>query len=322
MEIKRIIAQNKNNKFLYYLKNYVSQLIPNQYFQQRLTHLLSSQDNYSLNEIYNRVNYYNKLELNVHLGPNPRQLKDLTLKDDGKTYYFDFYQHGRYFKNNLQFNTLFGDITEVPQYPAFTKSRPISTDNQNSVILKLNKIRHFNFIEDGKSFSQKLDNMVWRGKGGPLKELRNDFFKAHFDNDNLDIGFVNVQEQNPHWTRSRMTISEQLNYRYILALEGNDVASNLKWIMSSNSLAVMPKPRYETWFMEGKLIPEFHYVCINDDFSDLDEKMKYYSENPDKAESIIQNAHEFVMQFQNDALEELISLLVIQKYFDKTGQLT
>ena len=48
---------------------------------------------------------------------------------------------------------------------------------------------------------------------------------------------------------------DNLNYKFILAIEGYDVATNLKWIMSSNSLAVMPRPTYATWFMEGTLIP-------------------------------------------------------------------
>ena len=28
----------------------------------------------------------------------------------------------------------------------------------------------------------------------------------------------------------------------------------------------MPKPKYETWFM-GKLIKDFHYIEVEDDFS-------------------------------------------------------
>lgn len=58
------------------------------------------------------------------------------------------------------------------------------------------------------------------------------------------------------------TIREHLDYKFIMAIEGNDVASNLKWVMSSNSLAVMPRPTCETWFMEGTLIPDYHYIEV------------------------------------------------------------
>jgi hypothetical protein len=117
-----------------------------------------------------------------------------------------------------------------------------------------------------------------------------------------------------------MTVDEHLDYKFILCLEGNDVASNLKWVMSSNSLSVMPKPKYETWFMEGTLIPNFHYVLIKDDYSDLEERLVYYSEHTDEALKIIENAHQYISQFKNKKQEDLISLLVIKKYFVNTGQ--
>lgn len=117
-----------------------------------------------------------------------------------------------------------------------------------------------------------------------------------------------------------MTISEHLDYKYILCLEGNDVASNLKWVMSSNSLAVMPKPVYETWFMEGSLIPDFHYVHIKDDYSDLEEKLNYYNTHTAEALKIVENAHKYINQFKNKKQEDLISLLVIKKYLKMTGQ--
>jgi hypothetical protein len=98
------------------------------------------------------------------------------------------------------------------------------------------------------------------------------------------------------------------------------VATNLKWVMSSNSLAVMPKPKFETWFMEGTLIPNKHYVEIKDDYSDLEERLNYYMSHPQASLQIIQNAHEYIIQFNDKKQEDLISLLVLEKYFYKTGQ--
>jgi hypothetical protein len=90
--------------------------------------------------------------------------------------------------------------------------------------------------------------------------------------------------------------------------------------MSSNSIAVMPKPKYETWFMEGTLIPDYHYIFIKDDYSNLEEKITFYINNEDECEKIIKNAHEFVSQFKDKKKEDLISLLVLEKYFKKTHQ--
>ncbi|MDE6308844.1 MAG: lipopolysaccharide biosynthesis protein, partial [Muribaculaceae bacterium] len=111
-----------------------------------------------------------------------------------------------------------------------------------------------------------------------------------------------------------MTIPQQLQYKWILAVEGNDVASNLKWIMSSNSVAVMPRPEYETWFMEGRLKPDVHYLEVAPDFSDLPDRLKWLDENPDVAGRIIRAANEYTLQFRDMKLERLISTLVIAKY--------
>ena len=104
------------------------------------------------------------------------------------------------------------------------------------------------------------------------------------------------------WKTPKMTIKEHLKYKFIMALEGNDVASNLKWIMS--------------------LIPDYHYIRIKADYSDLEERINYYIEHPEKAQEIINHAHEYVEQFKNKKREKLISLLTLQKYFTQTGQLT
>ena len=105
-----------------------------------------------------------------------------------------------------------------------------------------------------------------------------------------------------------------------LCIEGFDVATNLKWAMSSNSLCLTTKMLYETWFMEGKLEAGKHYVQLEDDYSDLEEKILYYSKHTKEAEEIISNAHQYVSQFQNQQREDVISLLVLNKYFELSGQ--
>ena len=117
-----------------------------------------------------------------------------------------------------------------------------------------------------------------------------------------------------------MEISKQLQYKFIVSIEGVDVATNLKWIMSSNSLCFAQKLKYETWFMEGKLIPDFHYVLIANDFSDLGDKIDYYLAHPDEALVIIANATAWVAQFLDEQREDYIGRQVLMKYFEKSGQ--
>ena len=73
--------------------------------------------------------------------------------------------------------------------------------------------------------------------------------------------------------------------------------------------------------MEGRLIPNYHYIEVKPDFSDLLERMDYYSAHPEEAEAIIKHAHEYVDQFRNSRRERLISLLVLKKYIMGVGQI-
>ena len=177
----------------------------------------------------------------------------------------------------------------------------------------LNKVRHFNFIEDPINFEDKRDMAVWRGYAKNSKN-REYFIKNYYDVPTFDIG-QHAPKVNEPWYKAYMPISEQLKYKFIFCIEGADTATNIKWVMSSNSVCVMPNPKYETWFMEGKLKPDFHYICLKDDFSDAEEKINFFIKHPDHVKKIISNANDFVYQFKNQQKEKLISLLVLDKYF-------
>lgn len=319
LEIKRLSYRYKNNKVRYYGLNYFRQLIPSGYFQARLENALDGIKDLNEEEIMSRVNYYNKLEKHVPLSGKARKLSDLRIRES-KTYFFDLYEYTRFFDQDLLGHFLFGDIRHIPEEPSITKSRPISDKNENSVLMKLNKVRHFIFVKNDQSYHSKKDMLVWRGKIFPYQPHRIGFLRKFYGHPMCDIGQVNRNDLNHAWRAHRMTISEQLRYKFILCLEGNDVASNLKWVMSSNSVAVMPKPKFETWFMEGRLIPDHHYISIKDDYSDLEDKLNYYLKNPDQAVEISRNANDFVAQFKNKDDEDVISLLVLKKYFEKTNQ--
>lgn len=73
--------------------------------------------------------------------------------------------------------------------------------------------------------------------------------------------------------------------------------------------------------MQGKLIPDHHYISIKDDYSDLEEKLNYYIKNEKAAQAIITNAHKHVQQFLNKEMEDMIALMVLNKYFYYTMQL-
>ena len=318
MELKRVSYKHKNNKILYYLVNYIRQFIPSTFYQKKLAQKIHSKQ--QLSGILKRVAYYNKLSNTITL-KNPVLLSEIKTVPGSKVYFFDLYQYSRYFNQKLKGLFLFGDITEVPKQPTFVKSRPIGDNNANSVLLKWNKLRHFMFIKkEQKTYPEKKNMLVSRGKVHKTQAHRIKFIEKYFAHPMCNIGRVNTNDLNPLWKVPRLSIDQQLDYKFILCLEGNDVASNLKWVMSSQSIAVMPKPKYETWFMEGLLVADVHYIIIKDDYTDLEQRLNYYINNQDKALQIIENANAYVQQFRNQENETLISLLTLKKYFEKTNQ--
>ncbi|MGZ8545665.1 MAG: glycosyltransferase [Flavisolibacter sp.] len=309
---------SRTNKLAYYALNFLRQIIPGSIYVKMLNGKLKNLDRFDRNLLAERVNYYNKLNAIQTLEPETPTLKDLKRSKKLKTYRFDAYETARFFPESLKAHFLFGDVVHTPPSPTFVKSRPVHGTSPNSVLLKLNKVRHFIFVDDRMSFQQKKNMLI--GRATVTQPHRMQFYEKYFNHPLCNLGQVNKEGGNAEWIKPKITRAAHLDYKFILCLEGNDVATNLKWVMSSQSIAVMPKPKYETWFMEGKLIPGTHFIEIRDDFSDLEEKMQYYIDHEEESLTIVKNANRFVQTFRNDDMEEMISLLVMQKYFYYTGQ--
>jgi len=307
-------------KVNYYIINGIITTIPHFILRSLGKALISQHKNHDQNYLNERINYYNKLSKEAKLTDCDITTVENFKKTGGSAYYFDLYKVIKSFKPHFKFKYINGDVTDIPDEPSFVKSRPIDGENKNSVLLKLNAIRHYIFVKDDLPYHSKSNMVVWRGTG--FRPNRRELLRTHFNHPKCNVGRVDKKDSDPqqlNYVLPPMTINEQLKYKFILSLEGKDVATNLKWIMSSNSLCFTPKLKYETWFMEGKLKGGVHFVEIKDDFSDLIEKMNYYIEHEDEALEIIKNANEWVDQFKNIKREKIISLLVAKKYFKLTN---
>ena len=168
-------------------------------------------------------------------------------------------------------------------------------------------------------FQAKKPLAVFRG--ACHQQHRREFLKLTAGVPGTDIGDTRKSGAEPGFQRDYLSVPQQREYKFILSVEGNDVATNLKWILSSNSLCFMRRPRCETWFMEGRLEAGRHFVALNDDYSDLGEKIDFYNRNPERALEIIRNAQAHVAQFRDARSERTVALMVLAKYFALSGQL-
>ncbi len=328
------IRSGKPIKFLNFLEKFLGLAIPDIYYRSRREKKLTkARFRPDYDYMLQRVSYYIRIRNSWKISGRDNLTRSRSWihytgavgnyrrKMFHTAYYFDQHDVTRWFPPHLRWNFCPGDVYFTPEVPTVVKSRLLAADNQNSVVLKLDKLRHFMYVHDTKPFREKKDCAIFRGKIRQSR-LRTLFLQKFFEHPMCDCGVVGKNEGCPdEWMTEKKTIREHLDYKFIIALEGNDVASNLKWVMSSNSLAVMTRPTCETWFMEGTLIPNYHYVEVKEDFSDFEEKLRYYINHPEKAEEIIRHAHEYVDQFRNDEREELLQLMVMERYFELSGQL-
>lgn len=115
------------------------------------------------------------------------------------------------------------------------------------------------------------------------------------------------------YTKPSLSKEKMIRYKYLIAVEGNDVSSSLPWQFLSNSLVLMPKPKWETIFNLG--IKEWeNYVPIADDFSDLEQKLDWCKNNDDECKKISERASSYMSQFLDEELMERINKEVLQRY--------
>jgi hypothetical protein len=315
-----ILSVQRTNKVRFYTVATAQRLfVPDCWYRSHLKKRLELLGKYDEQQVYDRVNYYNKLDASFCLTDKAVSLSELSGLSKS-AYYFDYRRLVRYLPKSFRADVEFGDVSENYPHPALVKSRPISKGNRNNILLKLNSVRHFMPIRDTLRYEDKKNMLVWRGAG--WQAHRKVFLSNYWNHPLCDVGQVNEPEKGAEsWVKPKMTVQEQLQYKFILSIEGNDVATNLKWIAQSNSLCFMTRPKMETWFMEGRLKDGEHFVELRDDYADLDEKLRFYSQNPNEAKIIIHNFNRYYEQFSDQQQEELIALLVVKKYQEFSGQL-
>lgn len=309
-----------NNKLWYYTKAVWSTLMPHWWCRLWRKRLMAAYDRMTdeeKREIDQRVDYYCLAREREPLtADNSTLIGEHTQRNKQchSVYFYDTYRYTRCYPADYRWHHEAGDVYYATETLSICKSRPVGA--VNNVLINQDRVRHFRFINDPFLWENKKSMILFRG-ACHCKPYREQFLKMYVDHPMCNVrDFCDNSTNPPEWRDMKgMSMYQHLSYRYIMCLEGNDVASNLKWVMSTNSIAVMPRPKKESWFMEGQLIPDYHYLMIADDYHDLIEKVEYMEQHPDKAKLIIAHAHEWCRRFQNQQREDIVALKTFDKYF-------
>lgn len=302
----------------YFARNVLRLAIPANVLRARLRREFATIDDARWEAASARVDYYFRAPHRFDPGEAADRWR-WSLFSKQRNYAFDLIEHLRWFDRDLRVAHRFGDDTSEPAVPTLVKARVIGRPSTNAILFKLNKVRHFRFVRDAVPFAAKRAQLVWRGKAH--QQHRRRFLEAVHRLPRCDVGRTNDPDGTGQFVVPFLSMRRQLEFQFVASIEGNDVATNLKWILSSNSVCVMPRPRLETWFQEGLLEPGRHYVEVADDWSDVSDKLDSYARNPTECERITRAANEHCARFKDRRLERLTCLLVLLRYFEASGQI-
>ena len=233
--------------------------------------------------------------------------------------------------NHLWFHC--GDSSyKLQPYPVIVKARDSHNPNANGVICAINRKRHWEFVPLAAvhpdlqvDWHQKISMPVWRGVSTSLKH---DYHRGHLVTQyskKYDFGFSNIVEKQAYldvfekynleaYVKPPLSIKQLLHYKYIVAIDGNDKASSINWILASTSVPIMPKPRFHSYLCEPWLEPNVHYVEVKRDFSDLEEKIEWCQNNDKLCQEIAANGKAFILDNFSDREREFkIQKDLIQK---------
>lgn len=299
-----------------------------------------------------RIDYYcRNIDQKQHFSENEKEtfltVEDenwyLVSKDNGKKDYihdilrYIYMNHLEKEFRRIKLKIYPSDRVELfENIPTLVKSRMITKNPKYSILLNLNTPRHFEHIQhvikEDIPFERKKNILLWRGSTTgygfgnniPFRPTsRQTLVEAYYfyPGKEIDVGYSKLTQQAlknsdyyGKYLKREQSISEMLQYKYILSVEGNDVASNLKWLLYSNSLVFMPKPYIESWIMESHLIPYVHYIPVANDFSDLQKKIKWCNQHPEKCKAIVRNAKEYIEMFLDEKNEMKIIKKLLRKY--------
>lgn len=222
--------------------------------------------------------------------------------------------------------------------PTIVKSRLLADRDSFGVLLPLNRMRHWSEVvglsQRDRPYHEKNDTLVWRGvtTGAFFEQAdvgvarsRRHLAELESLSPGIDAKFTSLVQQGTApdpalvaRVQARMapplTIEEQLASKFLLSLEGNDVASGLKWMMASNSTVIMPKPTCESWFCEGELVPWVHYVPVRHDLADLNEVYAWCLSHDDTCHGIAQAGRAYAAQFVDGERELALARAVVRGY--------
>lgn len=187
------------------------------------------------------------------------------------------------------------------------KIRDNHNNNSSGIIANLNSSRHWGYCgiihKLDYQWADKKSEPFWRGvtTGIDIDDRpysRADLVKDYYDI--YDVAFSQIhRKRHEHlsiYNKGMSSIDKILQYKYVICIDGNDKSSSLNWLLLSNSIPIMPKPRFHSWLCEPWLKGGVHYVEVKEDFSDIVDKLEWCKLHDEKCQEISKNGRDFILR--------------------------
>jgi len=222
-------------------------------------------------------------------------------------------------------------ITAVTDYSCIKDTRPALhtvhySDKIKPILWKLESSRHFGPLQQAMKldtpWERKKNRAFWAGDmtghaagDTDLEKCQSNqrcrFVLYHADSKHIDCGLTrhrlssNVINGTNILTKS-VGMKVIQSYKVIVSLEGNDVASGLKWSLLSESVVLMPPPTHTSWAMEEWLQPWVHYIPLFADGSNAEVMVQWVLNHDQEARRIAERATLFMydLVYHPDAVED------------------
>lgn len=147
--------------------------------------------------------------------------------------------------------------------------------------------------ENNIPFNEKKNICIYRGTIGN-SSVTNFFDSEKYGSLNqreyLKKLFKENKIQNFDYNDGFMEVKEQLKYRYILDVDGyTNTFDATAWKLYSGSVLLKTKSVWRQWYYD-EFKEWVNYVPVNNDFSDLNEKIQWCIDNQNECKKIISNA--------------------------------
>jgi hypothetical protein len=112
---------------------------------------------------------------------------------------------------------------------------------------------------------------------------------------NFDCEFISWDRSNPEKLTAVnfLSFQEQINkWRFLIDMEGVGYSGRLKLFLASPRAVFIQERPHEEYFFD-KLIPWVHYIPVQNDLSDLNEKVEMLKSDTQLEQEIIQNQQNF-----------------------------